>query len=807
MNNDNFADYDLIDLKNKQHPESALVAEAWALFLKYKFAFAVCLLVSLALGYAHIRTTPKKFMRTATVMVKDSKNGGMMESQRFNEMMELGSSSVENEMGIFKSRRLMYRVAERLHLDVSYRALNLKKAELYSSSPIRVHFMDVDESRGCSMTVKIITPETVELSEMTIGQEYNEIVKIEVGKTAETPLGRLRVEIDTAALHRNGEREIIMVSRRPLKQVANAYCSQLRVEAIGGKSSLLNLSLIDENARRAEDVLNTLIEVYNEDAIEDKNRVTNNTGNFIEERLAVIEKELNMVDSDIERFKKENRLTDILSESSVFLNKSNSLDNERLNLENQLNMTDYMKDYLNRNNKSSDMIPASIGIEDNGIQAQIADYNEIVVNRNKLIANSSEHNPVIKDMDMTLKSQKKAILRAIDNLQTSLALQVMNMEDKELETYDKITNLPSQQKEIIRIERQQKVKEELYLYLLNKKEENELQQTIAESNCKVVDVADGPSAPVSPNKIQVILICLIAGVAFPAGFIYARSLIDTKVYVKEDVKDKVSIPFLGDLPFDRVKETSDMMLISGSKHEHLNEALRIVRENLNFILPHSGEEGKVVQMISLRPNSGKTFISINLGACISLSGKRVVILDLDLRKASLTRRLGMSSKQEGASHYLSGNVTDVNSLIHTIDTQAYSFDVIPSGILPPNPAELLKSDKLEELVEKLKQRYDYVLFDNPPFGMVVDAFICSRLVDQSIYIIRSGMFDKRLLPDLRDLYESGKIKHMALLLNGVDYKKMVYSYKYGYGYGYGYHYGNTQQPETRFKRWIKWFFS
>lgn len=796
MNDEKFADYDLIDLKNKRQPESALLADALVVLLRHKLLFAFFLVASLALGYVYIRTTPKMFMRTATIMVKDVKRGaGMMESQTFNDVLSVNSNSVENEIGIFKSRRLMYKVAERLKLNVSYRALNMKKTELYSNSPIKVHF--VDENKACSMIVKLTGENTLELRAMTADQLYPEVIDIPVGKMVNTPIGELLIEVDSMEVSENRGMEIL-VSQSDLKTIANAFCHQLKVEVDGAQSSLLNLALVNESTQRAEDVLNTLIDVYNQDGIEDKNRVTVNTAKFINERLGFIEKELGGVDSEIEAYKKQNRLTDLSSESDVFLNNSNKLDYEGLSVDNQLSMADYMKSYLSRNSKDTEMIPSSIGIQDAGIQQQISGYNEMVTKKNRLMANSSERNPLVKDMDATLKSQRKAIVRAIDNLQTSLKLQSMNMKDKEQETYDKITNLPTQQKQIVSIERQQKIKEELYLYLLNKKEENELQQTIADSNCKIVDVADGSPSPVSPNKMQVILICLIVGFSIPSLWLYLKMLLDTKVYLKEDIKDKTSIPFLGELPFDGAKEDRDILVSKGSSHEHINEALRIVRENLNFMNTKQNGGGRVVQLISFNPLSGKTFITTNLAATIAMSNVRVIALDLDLRKASLSRRLGFGSKYKGVSNYLSGEVDDVESLIHTIPTSYEGFDLIPSGVIPPNPSELLKDKRLDRLIDLLRKSYDYVLFDNPPYGLVVDAFVCSRLADHSIYVIRSGRFDKRLFPDLQELYDANRIKSLSILLNGVDYKKMAYSYKYSYGYHY--HYGEQHTKQTKLEK-------
>ncbi len=786
MNNDKFEDYDLIDLKNIHQPETALLADAWMVLLRHKYLFCVCLLISLVLGFFYIRSTPKTFMRTATVMVRDAKKGtGMVESQTFEDMFSLGSNSVENEIGVFKSRRLMYSVAEQLRLDVSYRILNMKQNELYSASPIVVRFINSDEKLAVSMVATLIDMKRAELKEFSTDTDSEQKRIVNLGDSTTTPIGRIQVLLNENA-ELNDVGVDVLVRKSPLKLIANGFCHRLNVEVSGTQSSLINLSIVDENSRRAEDVLNTLIDIYNQDAIRDKNMITVNTANFIDERLAIIENELSLVDSEIEEYKKQHRLTDLTSESGVFLHNSDKLDNEGLSLENQLNMTEYIKDYLLRNNKSSEMIPASIGIPDNGVQAQILTYNELVSKRNKLLANSSERNPLIQDMNATLKLQRNAVARAIDNLQTSLKLQAINMRSKEQETFDKITNLPTQQKQIVSIERQQKIKEELYLYLLNKKEENELQKTIAESNCKIVDVADGPLTPVAPNKIQIVLICLIIGISVPSLWLYIKSLLNTNVCTKEDIKNKVSIPFLGEVPFDKGRGSRISFTSKGDGHELVNEALRIIRENLHFMDNHKQLNGKVIQFISFNPGAGKTFITMNLAANMALSNLKVIVLDLDLRRASLTKRLNIDKQKNGISLYLNRKIDEMELLVHTVTMDGVSFDVIPSGVIPPNPAELLKEERLGKLIQTLKEKYDYILFDNPPYGMVVDAFVCSRLADSSIYIIRSGRFDKRLFPDLQELYDSQKIKQLSIILNAVDYKELSYGYRYHYGYCYKY---------------------
>jgi len=803
MNNDKFEDYDYIDQKNSPQKESALFADAIALFFNHKMLFGFCILASLVIGFLYIRFTPKTFMRKATVIIKDEKKGaGMEESQAFKDMFSLGVNSVENEIGIFGSHKLMYRVARRLHLDISYRLLNnLKKKELYSSAPFSVHFLDETSKSDCSFVGTLLSPQRIELSEMVSDKKYNTKMEIQVGDSVETPVGWITVSL-SPSFDLEDLKNPILVSKLPLTVVANSYCHKLNFEMVGQQSSLIKLSIMDENATRAENVLNTLIDVYNKDAIDDKNKITINTGRFIDERLKIIEKDLSLVDSEIEDYKKENKLTDLASESDFFLKNSNQLDNEGLSVENQLNMAEYMKAYLLRNNKNTEMIPASVGINDSGIQQQISEYNELVSKRNKLMTNSGIGNPLVQDIDATLKSYRKAILRSIDNWQTSSKIQSLNLKSKEQENMNKIAHVPTQQKHIISIERQQKIKEELYLYLLKKKEENELQQTIAESNCRIVDMADGPSSPVSPQKTQIVLICLIFGFVVPSLWLYLKFLLNTNVCTKDDLKNKVSIPFLGEVPFD--KNNKSFLVSKGNGNEAVNEALRIIRENLRFMNTNMRKGGKVIQFISFNPNAGKTFISANLAANMAFSNLKVIVLDLDLRKASLTKRLNIEKRKYGLSFYLNGEIQEINQLIHTIDVNGVSFDMIPSGVIPPNPAELLKGERLGKMIEVLKQRYDYILFDNPPYGLVVDASICSHLADNSIYIIRAGMFDKRLFSDLQELSDSGKIKKMSIILNAVDYKKMAYRYKYHYSYHYKYE--QRYEDETQKKGFFRRFF-
>ncbi len=783
---DIYEEKDFVAFEERSDRESTSLAELFNTVLFHRKWFILSVLVCGLIGFLYIRSTPKTFRRTATVLVKDDRKGGIMsESAAFQDLFYSMRSSVDNEVGVFKSKRLMYDVAKQLRLDVSYKIRDgLRDRELYSSTPIIVHCPDIDPLQTINMTATLLENRQVELKDITWGmEEDSEVRVIQPGDTLQTPVGEIVITI-APLIDQDYIGKPVQITKHSLKAVANSYNARIKVEVADKLSSLINLTLEDENIKRAEDVINTLIEVYKNDAIEDKNQVLVNTANFIRERLIIIESELSDVDSKIEQYKRDHQLTDITSESALYLQSTGRLDTEALSMENQLDMAEYMKEYLQDNSKLTDPIPASIGISDSGIQTQIAEYNSVLAQRNKLLANSSLNNPLVREMDNTLAATRFSISKAVDNLIAGLKIQIENMRQKEILTRGKISTVPMQHKYITSIERQQKIKEELYLYLLNKKEENELQSTIVESNCRIIDPADGSNLPVSPRKLAVVLISLLAGLLIPALWLYIRSLLNTAVYTKKELKEALSVPFLGEIPLVKTK-SNELIVVKENSNEPICEAFKIVQSNLDFMDTEHKEGGKVIMVTSISPDAGKTFISANLGMSIATLNEKVIVVDLDLRKGTLTRRLGIGTKRPGVSNYLGGMEDNIFDLIHPSNENGL-LDIIPSGTIPPNPADLLKSSRFDNMIAELKAKYDYVLLDTPPFGVVVDVQLCARAADQTIYVLRSGMLDKRSLPDIQELYDSGKMINMSLLLNGINVKKIASYGNYGYGYGYGY---------------------
>ncbi|MFR9606352.1 MAG: Wzz/FepE/Etk N-terminal domain-containing protein [Rikenellaceae bacterium] len=510
-------DFDFIDFNDEKSGSNTTIADMIALLWRNRFWFVLSVSIAMAIGVMYVRSTQKIYSRTATILIKDDKSGGgLSEAAAFQDMFSFGSNSVNNEIGILKSRSLMMKVVEQLRLENNYQIESgFKLNDLYTSSPIAVEYVDDIAQKGVfSLEVILMQDNQIVLkSEVEEVDSKGDIKKKEVitkgvlNEDITTPNGVIRI----APTFFNSEEYIgksIFVTKGNVKEVAKAYGANLSISAPDKTSTLVDISITDVNTQRAEDVINTLISVYETSAIEDKNLILSNTLDFIKEKVKLLENDLKLIDTDIEDYKKKNSLTDISSVSSMHLQNYSKLDSEALALENQLGIAKYMREYMMDNSKQDELIPANIGINNSGIEGQIATYNEAMTRRNKLIANSSANSPVVKDIQSSLISTRTSILSAVDNLIASLNIQLSKYSSEEQKSSSKIADVSSQQKFMINIERQLKIKEELYLYLLKKQEESEIQLTTTESNCLVVDIADGSANPISPNKMQIVLICL-----------------------------------------------------------------------------------------------------------------------------------------------------------------------------------------------------------------------------------------------------------------------------------------------------------
>ena len=774
------------ELREKESEIS--IVDIFHLVIANWYWFVLSILICAGIAFFYLKSSSKVYSRKASVLIRDdSKGGSISESTAFADISFLGGKrNVDNEVLVFQSRHLMEKVARRLHLDMSYKVKNgLREDELYTHSPITVLFPESEERQVIEMTVTPVDSATVRLSDFSLsiaGEEIRsaEVVDARLNDTILTPVGTMVV---TPTLYYTDTYygKPVYITKSNMEKVVEGYLRRINISLASKTATIINLVLDDVSTARAEDILNMLIAVYNEDVINDKNQIAVNTSKFINDRLIIIERELGSVDANIESFKRENQLTDITSETGMYLQNTSRYKQEGLSLENQLSIVKYIKEYLVDPQKGSDLIPANTGISDNSVESQIKEYNDMLLKRDKLVAGSSNKNPIVIDLNNSLGAMKQTIIRSVDNLIVGLNIQLKNIREQEEQTTKRIEAVPTQQKYVLTVERQQKIKEELYLYLLNKREENALTQAITESNARIIDPASGSSVPVAPKSMMILLAAIVLGGTIPMIVLWLLNVTDTKVRTRKELDNILTIPFLGDIPRHgtRKGEDTDAIVVHESGRDSVSEAFRIIRTNMEFMRVKS-DNLQVVMFTSANPGAGKTFVSSNLAMSIAQTNKKVVLVDVDIRKGTLSGIFSNPSGRMGLTHYLSGRTDGLDDIIGASEEYG-KLDIIFSGPVPPNPAELLLSERFDRLITELRKRYDYIIVDNVPAGMVADASIVNRVADLTIFVVRSGVMDRRQLPELEKMYREEQLCNMCVVLNGVSYERR----SYGYGYGYG----------------------
>ena len=693
-----------------------------------------------------------------------------------------------NEFLQFRSKRLMREVVQRLHADVSYLLKDgLRYKELYKKTPVIVTFPDAEAENSLSITVTLKDSKSAKVSwndssEPSFEARLNDTVATRQGRIQITP---------TDYCNERWFGVPIVVKKVPMSAMSIYYRNNLGIKQEEAESSILTLSLKDSSPERAEDVLNTLITVYNEDAINDKNQVAVNTADFINERLIIIEKELGGVESDLESFKRSNQLVDIGSVAGRYMGESQKYNADAIELETQLRLVRYIKDYLTDPGKETDLIPANTGIKDVDLESQINQYNAMRLRRNKLISDSSDQNPVVEELNNSLRSMKQSIIRAVDNIIVSLNVRLKDAQSSEMRAQARVTTIPTKERKMLSIERQQKIKETLYLFLLNRREENALSQAMADNNARIVDTPDGGNSPISPNRNRILLLGFLLGIAIPGVGFLMILFMDTRVHNRKDVQGVVSVPFLGEVPLDkkairrRGRKAPQLPAAEEDRNREVAEAMRILRTKMSFMSKNKEKRMQVITLTSFNEGSGKTFIARNLAMSFIYAKKKVVMLDLDIRKGMLSRLL-LSGRYSGITDYLADYSLGLDDVLQKGEA-GKTPDMIGAGTVAPNPAELLMDGRLDSLVAELRTRYDYIIVDNVPVGIIADASIVNRIVDLTIFVVRAGRLDRRQLPDIETLYQEKTLNNMALVLNGIDLDRRGYGYGYGYGYGhYGY---------------------
>lgn len=748
--------------------------------------FLISVIICIVGAFLYLRYTTQTFEASTTILVKDEKKGGMLSELSAFADLGLGGSmknNVDNEVEILRSRTLIESTVKKLNLNVAlFVEGNVIDRDIYNEAPLSATFINKNEEFYAAEVIlncKLLSSDSFKLEDETKDSKFENFIlstkkEFKFNEKIATQLGTLVIS-KTSFYGKNhtGRFKSIRISVNPLDELTEDLSKKLKVEPISKTSSVVTISISDPVSKKAEEFLDTMIRIYNANAAEDKNFISENTSKFIATRLALIAQELDGVEQDVETFKKANKLTDIESEAKLFIEGSTEYDKKGVETEIQLNVVSSMLDFIRKSN-SSDLLPANMIVDNVDASGLITSYNQLVLDRNRLLKSATLENPSVVKMDQQINSLKANVAASLRRIQANLQIQNKDIKSHEGLLNSRIGKIPVQERQFRAIARQQKVKEELYLYLLQKREETAISLAATEPNARVIDVAKADKDPVSPKKKFVYLAGLLLGLLIPFGIIYADDLLDTKIKSKLDLEGKTQIPFIGDVP------TSDDIaeLIKSESRTSSAEAIRIVRTNLEFMLTKVPDgTAKTIFVTSTFPSEGKTFISVNLAATFALSGRRVLLIGADIRNPKFEEYIDVPSL--GLTNYLSSHDKKVDEFI--FKHKGYeNFYILPSGIIPPNPAELLMGKKVSQLFDELKKEYDYIIVDTAPVSLVTDTILIAKNADTFVYVMRANVLEKRMLNIANTFYKEKKLPNMCIVLNDTDSTK-----GYGYGYGYG----------------------
>ena len=764
--------------------------ELWFQCLNSWKWFVLSVGVCLVVASAYLLVTPKEYNRSATIMIKpeNNRNSGSFTSQLQNmgDMNLFGTvSDVHNEIICIQSTDIMLETVRRMHLDYTYSSKKYltDKGILYGDNlPVEVVVEDIRPEQGLTLRLDIKNGELyiTDLKTRIDGEDIcdAESYSCVPDSLVHTAVGSVRIHLKQADL----TDRTIYITRHGYHSLVRQLQTKLSFSLANKQSAIINMTCRDFVPARTEDILNTIVTVYNESWVKDKNLLAVSTSDFISERIRVIEDELGSVDKGISSFKSENNIVDVSVVSAQNIEQTINSENSIRQYVTELYMVRYIRNYMIQDDVK--LLPTGLGLTNNSLNSQIEEYNTQVLKRDNILRYSSENNPLVVEINNRLSAMYAAVLSGLDNEKERLE-QLIQAEQNNQNKYEgRISNTPKLERDLRSIERQQEVKEQLYLYLLQKREENELTQAFTAYNTRIVAKPYGELAPVSPQKSRIMMLALLFGLFLPLNVIYLRMVLNTVVRGRKDMEG-LATPFVGEIPQYGSKRTSKNekteLVVKANSRSIINEAFRVVRSNLEFMLDNG--QRKVIMVTSFTPGSGKTFITANLAASLAVKGKKVVVIDFDMRHASLSAYV--DRPKQGLSNYLAGAIDSCPILEHP---EQKNLSIIPSGTIPPNPTELLYSDRLSVLIEKLKADFELVFLDCPPVEMLADASITAKYADKTLFVVRSGLLEREMLPVIDQYYNEHKLPNMAVLLNGTEKSNGHYGYHYGYYHHYGDYY-------------------
>ena len=779
--------------------------------------FVGAVIACLIAAWAYLYMSTPVYNISATVLIKDDKKGGG--AGMSTELENLGldglissSQNIDNEIEVLRSKTIAKEVVEDLGLYISYTDKDeFPSRNIYKTSPVQVSLtpqeadllekpmiveMTLQPQGGMDVNVKIGDDEYQKHFEKLPAVFPTDRGTLAFFLTPDSISSSKRTLEETTDSEKT-TRNITATINKPLA-VAKAYCKNMTIEPTSKTTSVAVISLKNSNVQRGKDFINKLLEMYNINTNNDKNEVAQKTAEFINERISIISKELGSTEKDLESFKRGAGITDLTSDAQIALTGSAEYEKKRVENQTQINLLQDLQKYMQ--NEGYEVLPSNIGLQDLNLAAAINRYNDVLVERKRLLRTSTENNPTIINLDTSISAMKENVQVSLDRVLRGLFITKADL-DREANRYSRrISEAPGQEREFVSIARQQEIKAGLYLMLLQKREENAITLAATANNAKIIDDAIADEAPVSPKGKMIYLIALVLGVGIPVGVIYLLELTKFKIEGRSDVEKLTNVPIVGDIPLTDEKQGA--IAVFENQNNLMSETFRNIRTNLQFMLEN---DKKVILVTSTVSGEGKSFISANLAISLSLLGKKVVIVGLDIRKPGLNKVFNIPRKEVGITQYLANPEKNLMDLVQLSDVSKNLY-ILPGGTVPPNPTELLARDGLDKAIETLKKNFDYVILDTAPVGMVTDTLLIGRVADLSVYVCRADYTHKNEYTLINELAEKDKLRSLCTVINGLDLKKRKYGYYYGYGkygkyYGYGkrygYGYGYGEQSHTK----------
>ena len=733
--------------------------------------FVMSTFICFVAAYIYMNITVSKYQVQASILLRqDDKTFGLSEAALM-ESLGMGGTlkEVEDEIQVLTSKTLMKNTIEDLGIQTEYfEKKGLRYEDTYPRTPIKLIVPENFNRKILNVVELYLSPEDNGYKIKFKSGDFNTIYHINtLNESINTPVGILGFSSNKQKI-KPTKYKIISY---PIKNLTEIYSKNINITPATKKSNAITLSTVSENTEKAKAVLNKLIELYNLDAVIDKNLIASNTKAFVEDRIRLIKEELLDVELNVENYKKQNSLTNITSEAELFLKSASDYKRKLAEIETQLNLVNYIEDHVKDPRNQYSLVPANLGVQDGSLIELIKAYNLALLERMKLMRTTNNDNPVITQVEQQLKTLRASIITSIGSVKDGLTISKRDLMSNDAQYNSKIKQVPTQEREFLEIKRQQEIKQNLYLFLLQKREENALTLASTTPSAKTLDAAYSSMSAISPKKPFIFGLSIILGFLLPIGLIYLLDLLNNKITDRKEFTRQIKVPYIGSIGIN--KET-DRVVVREGKTTPIVEMFRMVRTNLQFML--GSKKSPVILVTSSIGGEGKSFTAINLAMSFALTNKKVILIGLDIRKPMLGDYMHIS-KNKGVSLYLSDSSYLIKDIV--IPSGIHPFlNVIPAGPIPPNPAELIMSSRLDDLISELKTEYDYIIIDSAPVGVVSDTYLLNRVIDNAVYVSRQNYTPKDVSDLINDIHDNNRLKNIGLVLNGVDEIS-------GYGYGYG----------------------